>query len=100
MRRYLPFAIIGAILLLALGSGVLLYRSKQAGLGPVIIAPDKPGAEPPHIRGGETARVTIEEFGDFQCPPCGAIFPMLEKLEHDCRGSHARYLPELPHAQT
>jgi protein-disulfide isomerase len=83
MRRYLPFAIIGVILLLALGSGVLLYRSKQAGLGPVIIAPDKPGAEPPHIRGGETARVTIEEFGDFQCPPCGAIFPTLEKLEHD-----------------
>jgi protein-disulfide isomerase len=83
MRRYLPFAIIGVIFLLAIGSGVMLYRWKQAGLGPVIIAPDKPGAEPPHIRGGETARVTLEEFGDFQCPPCGALFGTLTKLEHD-----------------
>jgi protein-disulfide isomerase len=83
MRRFVPFLIIGLILLLALGGGVMLYRSKQAGLGPVVIAPDKPGAEPPHIRGGETARVTIEEFGDFQCPPCGLLFPTLAKIEQD-----------------
>lgn len=83
MRRYFPFAIIGLVLFLALGSGVVLYRWKQPSLKPVIVAPDKPGAEPPHVRGGETARITLEEFGDFQCPPCGKLFPTLEKIEHD-----------------
>ncbi|MEY2556934.1 MAG: hypothetical protein QOE34_359 [Verrucomicrobiota bacterium] len=91
MRRYLPFVIIGVILLLAVGSGLMLYRSKQSSIGPVILAPDKPGAEPPHIRGGETARVTLEEFGDFQCPPCGGLFKTLTKLEHDY-GSRLRVI--------
>jgi protein-disulfide isomerase len=27
--------------------------------------------------------VTIEEFGDYQCPPCGAVYPELEKIRED-----------------
>jgi protein-disulfide isomerase len=41
------------------------------------------GAEPPHFRGDATAPVVLEEFGDFQCPPCALLWPTLEKLEHD-----------------
>lgn len=40
-----------------------------------------PGAEPPHVRGGDTAPVTLEEFGDFECPPCAAFHPELKKIE-------------------
>ncbi len=40
-----------------------------------------PGAEPAHVRGDESAPVLIEEFGDFQCPPCGALYPVMKKIE-------------------
>jgi protein-disulfide isomerase len=82
MRRFLPFAIIGAVLLITAGSGLLLFRSKYAST-PLKIAAGTPGAEPPHIRGAANARVTLEEFGDFQCKPCGLLAATLLKVEHD-----------------
>ena len=27
--------------------------------------------------------VTLEEFGDYQCPPCGALHPILKKLKQE-----------------
>jgi protein-disulfide isomerase len=99
MRRYLPFALIGAIFLVAIGSGLMLLRWKQppsaptAPIVPIVPAtpaapiaqgtPGKPDSELPHIRGGANARVTIEEFGDFQCLPCAELFPTLAKVEED-----------------
>jgi protein-disulfide isomerase len=96
MRRYLPFAIIGAVFLVAIGSGLMLLRWKQppsAPTAPVVPststvpvdqeAQGQPDAESPHIRGGANARVTIEEFGDFQCLPCAELFPTLAKVEED-----------------
>lgn len=82
MRRFLPFVIIGAVLLIAAGSGLLLFRSKYSTT-PIKIAAGKPGAEPSHIRGAANARVTLEEFGDFQCKPCGILAATLLKVEHD-----------------
>ena len=82
MRRFLPFAMIGAVLLIAVGSGLLLFRSKYSST-PIKIAVGKPGAEPSHIRGAANARVTLEEFGDFQCKPCGILATTLLKVEHD-----------------
>lgn len=29
------------------------------------------------------APVTIEEFGDYQCPPCGLLHPELKKIEKE-----------------
>ena len=82
MRRYLPFAIIGAVLLIAAGSALLIFRSKHSTT-PIKIAAGKPGAEPSHVRGAANARVTLEEFGDFQCKPCGILATTLLKVEHD-----------------
>lgn len=31
-------------------------------------------------RGNASARYTIAEFGDFQCPQCGKVYPILETL--------------------
>jgi protein-disulfide isomerase len=82
MRRYLPFIIIGAVFLIAGGSGLWLFRSKNVTT-PLKIVEGKPGAEPPHIRGSAKARVTLEEFGDYQCIPCGFLAATLLKVEHD-----------------
>ncbi len=33
-----------------------------------------------HIRGGTQAKVVLVEYGDFQCPACGAYEPIVENL--------------------
>lgn len=82
MRRFLPFAIISVVFVVAAGSGVLLFRANYFA-AMIKVAPGKPGAEPSHIRGGTNARVTLEEFGDYQCNPCGILAGTLLKVEHD-----------------
>ena len=76
MKRFLPFLIVIAVALITFGSGYALYRSKK------IAAPSAtPGvAGGIHVRGKADAAVTIEEFGDFQCPPCGTMSGMLHKF--------------------
>jgi protein-disulfide isomerase len=81
MRRYLPFIIVGAVALILAGSLVMLYRAKRppvptAGAG----GENTPGF---HVRGEASAPVTLEEFGDFECPPCGKIAEALLQVEKD-----------------
>jgi protein-disulfide isomerase len=93
MRRYLPFAIIVAVFLIAVGGGVLLFHMKQQRIAAARAAAaaaaakaslaSKLGADPPHVRGPAKAAVTLEEFGDFECRPCGDLSPVLEKIEQD-----------------
>jgi len=35
------------------------------------------------VRGDPNAKVTLIEYGDFQCPACGAYYPLIKKLESD-----------------
>lgn len=84
MRRYLPFIIVVAVGLVTLGSGTLFYRAKRP---PVLTiaknqaAPGKDGAG--HVRGQADAPVTLEEFADFQCPPCAMLSGVIGQLEKD-----------------
>ena len=100
MKRILPFAIIAIVL----GAGLLMARHFQrtssetptasSGASPGAstssaspgaladaAASKEPGAEPPHAQGDATAPVTLEEFGDFECPPCGMLHPILKQLQ-------------------
>jgi protein-disulfide isomerase len=93
MKRTLPFLIIAAVLVAA---GVIAWYLKQSAVEKPVAtftqtasspaSPAKvgePGAEPPHVSGNPKAPVTLEEFGDFQCPPCGALHPMLKTLQQE-----------------
>jgi protein-disulfide isomerase len=95
MKRILPFIIILAVLGVAVGSVLYMTRSKSAATEPVnqsqtgqakpspTLAPVKtgvPGADPPHTLGPANAPVKIEEFGDFECPPCGLFHPILKQM--------------------
>ena len=61
----------------------MLYRAKRPQLLTIPeekILPGKDGAESVHVRGNPDAPVTLEEFGDFQCPPCGNLSVFIDEL--------------------
>jgi protein-disulfide isomerase len=97
MKRYLPVAIIIVVFLIAIGAGALLFRVKQQRIAAAKLAAEAAaakaslGAEPAHVRGAADAPVTLEEFGDFECRPCGDFSPILEKIEQDY-GSRLRVI--------
>lgn len=108
MKRLLPFTIIILVLAVAIGAAWYMKRTAQTATGgPGAIgtsgapgAPDatpsaalnaSPGAVPAHFRGSESASVTLEEFGDFECPPCGAVYPILRGIEGEY-GSRLRVI--------
>jgi protein-disulfide isomerase len=131
MRRFFPFLIIIVVLLAALG-GFFYFKNratnstsgrgvsnvatpapattndtgKTAPSTPPVRVVNEPGASPPHALGPADAPVTLEEFGDFQCPPCGFLHPELKKIANTY-GSKVRIIfrelplvPSHPHALT
>ena len=34
-----------------------------------------------HTQGDDTAPVTLVEYGDYQCPYCGAAYPAVKQLQ-------------------
>jgi protein-disulfide isomerase len=87
MKRSLPFIIVAAVAFSAIGAGAAIYQTKKQRLAAATAvnvhdpAGAKPGAKPPHMRGSTKATVTIEEFADFQCPPCGGLSRLVKELE-------------------
>ena len=80
MKRYLPFLIVGAVALITAASGVMLYR---ANVLPEPTGAKDSGSSALHVRGNPKAPVTLEEFGDFECPPCAMMSKELHQLEKD-----------------
>lgn len=101
MKRILPFLIILVVLGVALGAGWYLTRSaKDSAQSPNAVSINNsapasptpvakvtnsadPGAQPPHAIGPENAPAVLEEFGDFECPPCGLLHPVLKTMEKE-----------------
>lgn len=81
--KRLPLVIIGGVLLIAVVAGVWLIRSAREAPAATPVAAGATGANPPQAKGSANAAVTIEEFGDYECPPCGALYPELEKIKAD-----------------
>ena len=82
MKRSLPLVIIAAVLVAAVVLTWVLLRSSrpdQSSTNSSNSGP--PGADPPHIRGNPKATVTLEEFGDFECPMCGTYSVEVKKIE-------------------
>jgi protein-disulfide isomerase len=102
MKRLLPFIIILVVLGVALSSAWYLTRSIPAAPNapgdqppaspgsqgspaqqPQPPVAGVPGAEPAHTAGPPTAPVKLEEFGDFECPPCGMFHPILKQMQEE-----------------
>lgn len=88
MKRVLPFIIIVLVAALTVSGAMLLYQSKIKNAGATSAVQKKEKAETGdvHARGNPNAAVTIEEFGDYQCPSCANISAVLHKLEGEFPG--------------
>lgn len=85
-KRFLPFIIIIAVAGAAFGGGAWLYHTHRAAVlqKPLPQLDAAKGAgESLHAIGPEKAPVVVEEFGDFQCPPCGHISEPLNQIVKD-----------------
>lgn len=90
MKRALPIVIIVGVLVTSVFSLWYLKRptteTPRVGM-PVASAPKmrtgtvKLGAEPPHTLGDANAPIMLEEFGDFECSPCGSLHPILKSMK-------------------
>jgi protein-disulfide isomerase len=96
MRRYLPLIIIGAVLVAVVAGALLLVRSKRTATSDSFTAQQTPvpTIRPPVALPSATSQntiptipvgvgVTIEEYGDYQCPPCGLLHPEMKKIEQE-----------------
>jgi formate-nitrite transporter family protein len=66
----------------------MLYRAKRLPVLTITknhVASGMDDAKSIHILGNPDAPVTLEEFGDFQCPPCGLLSGPINQLEQDYR---------------
>ena len=83
MKRFLPFIIVIIVALLAVGGGAVFYQKKRSANAPLTISKSEreTSGETVHILGPTNAPVTIEEFGDFQCPPCGRLSEPLNEMQ-------------------
>ncbi|HJQ33330.1 MAG TPA: thioredoxin domain-containing protein [Pyrinomonadaceae bacterium] len=93
-----PFIIIGVVLVGVIAAVVLMSRQSTSvnssttnagsttGPNPATSTRGpQPGASNPYTRGPATAKVTLEEFSDFQCPACGNLEPGLRRVLNDYR---------------
>jgi len=100
MRRYLPFIIIPIVLVAGIAT-FLIFSKKGSGSDsgstfvnattqtpatnpPASAQPaptDLPGSTRPSVK--VSSPVILEEYGDYQCPPCGALYPELKKIESE-----------------
>jgi protein-disulfide isomerase len=93
MKRYLPFIIIVFVLVAAVALAVILLRKGAGGSNLVgnqvnqsavsenskQASPNSASLTKPNVK--VSSPVVLEEYGDYQCPPCGALYPELKKIE-------------------
>ena len=83
MKRYLAFIIVGVVALTALAGSPLLCQTLQPhrlNISADQTTSARDPAKSVHIRGNPEASVTLEEFGDFECPSCANLATFLDQL--------------------
>jgi len=81
VKRALPFLIVGVVALLTVAAGAFMYRAYKPQ--ELQSSEKSESGDRAHVRGPAKALVTIEEYGDFQCPPCGLLSEPLNQIERD-----------------
>ncbi len=70
--------VVGGVVIAAVLAVVLVQSGAEEPVA--VSAASLEDAAARHVRGADAATVTLVEFGDFQCPTCGAYHPVLKAL--------------------
>lgn len=78
--------IFAAVCVLILGSLVALSNSKKTNVGDVDAnkiqtASEASGNIADHVFGKQDSKVVLVEYGDFQCPGCGGVYPTVKTIK-------------------
>ena len=80
---------------LVIGGGAF-FASRKTPAGQARIIPDSLAnrlvADNAPFVGQKDAKVTFVEFGDFQCPSCGAIHPLLKEIKDKYKDQSVRFV--------
>jgi protein-disulfide isomerase len=85
MSKYRPFVAIAIIVAVLVVVGFVLIRARrnqpafEDGLSNAQTTPSNQATP----RKSSDVVVTLEEFGDYQCPPCGLLHPTLKSLKQE-----------------
>ena len=103
VKRFLPFILIAVVAFLTVGIATAVYRTKMrptpapAAGASVTSTPAEEKEDPSlHVRGPRNAPVTIEIYGDFQCPSCAIATAAIDKLEKQFPGKLRIVFHEFP----
>lgn len=106
MKKSLPLIIIAIVLVAGIVAFVMFSQKKGADSNDTLFstaqnstvpAPAANQAAPsatipitkPNVK--VSSPVLVEEYGDYQCPPCGALFPILKSIESEY-GDQVRFI--------
>src|SRR5262249_43039333 len=111
VKRLLPFLIIVMVGLLTFGIAAAVYREKmkpvptsQAGTPGATTStlaanstPAEQSEDPKlHVRGPSNAPLTLEIYGDFQCPACATASRVVDELQREYQGKMRVIFHEYP----
>lgn len=78
MKKHFIFIALAVVAVLGIGFFLAAHENSSVA-GSVADQKVLQGTEP-HVLGAATAKVQIVEFGDYQCPACAAVYPVLKQV--------------------
>ncbi|PIT97912.1 MAG: disulfide bond formation protein DsbA [Candidatus Andersenbacteria bacterium CG10_big_fil_rev_8_21_14_0_10_54_11] len=85
-RRQLRWLAAAGVLVLIIAVAARLASQPGSAVSQPDDAPVLAVLEDDWVRGEAAAAATLIEYGDFQCPACGAYYPILNQLEEEFDG--------------
>jgi protein-disulfide isomerase len=87
--------VVFALLIIALFTYYFYAMSKRGAVSTATVEV----SDTDHVRGAVGAKATLVEFGDFQCPACGAYEPLVRKVLADHKDTLAVVFRHFPLTQ-
>jgi|ERR1043166_7324035 protein-disulfide isomerase len=84
MKKYRAFLIIAIVLAAtSVATALLIRANRNRASSTALTTNQQQPSAPSKTKPGADVVVNLEEFGDYQCPPCGQLHPSLKQLKQE-----------------